>query len=108
MPPRACSEGSTDRSGTAEPAGPQRTSAFDGADVAERRHRVVRNQLSFGCGYVACAEGFDAVAAVLDAASVRFRQVLGEARGRHARTAVPVTRLPLGAAVERVLSFATT
>ena len=57
-------------------------------------------------GAVACADDFDAVSAVLDAASERFVEVLGRERGAHARAAVPVARLPADALVELVVSFA--
>lgn len=50
-------------------------------------------------GYVACAPGFTGQPAVLDGASRLFGEVFGE-RGRHARSAVGVAALPLGAPVE--------
>jgi enamine deaminase RidA (YjgF/YER057c/UK114 family) len=50
-------------------------------------------------GYVRSAPGFDAQPAVLNGASELMVAVLGE-RGRHTRTAVGTTELPLGAAVE--------
>ena len=57
-------------------------------------------------GFVACTDDFDALPAVLDAASARFVEVLGRERGTHARAAVPVARLPADALVELVVSFA--
>lgn len=56
-------------------------------------------------GYVASADGFLRQPAVLDGASEAFRRVLGE-RGRHARAAVAVPRLPFDAPVELVVTFA--
>lgn len=50
-------------------------------------------------GYVACVPGYDRVAQVVDGASQLLVEVLGEA-GRHTRTAIGVTALPRGAAVE--------
>lgn len=50
-------------------------------------------------GYVACGEGFQGHPAVLNGASELFQAVFGEA-GRHARAAVGVASLPLGAPVE--------
>ena len=50
-------------------------------------------------GYVRCAPGFDQQPAVLNGASDLFLQLMGEG-GRHARSAVGVSELPLGAAVE--------
>ena len=50
-------------------------------------------------GYVASAEGFDMQAKVVNGASEFFYQVFGE-NGRHARAAVGVYELPLGAPVE--------
>ncbi|AYF71004.1 RidA family protein [Pseudomonas aeruginosa] len=51
-------------------------------------------------GYVASAAGFVQQPAVIDAASEYFDEVLGGARGGHARAAVGVAELPRGAAVE--------
>ncbi|GAA3891539.1 RidA family protein [Saccharothrix violaceirubra] len=50
-------------------------------------------------GYVAVAEGFTAVPAVLNGASEFLGEVFGDA-GRHARSAVGVSELPLGSPVE--------
>ncbi|MEV8509497.1 RidA family protein [Actinoplanes sp. NPDC051475] len=50
-------------------------------------------------GFVAAAEGFTALPAVVNGASELFGDVLGE-QGRHARSAVGVAELPLGAPVE--------
>lgn len=50
-------------------------------------------------GYVAAGDGFNDVPAVVDAASQLILDVLGD-RGRHARLALGVASLPLGACVE--------
>ena len=50
-------------------------------------------------GFVASAEGFTGQPAVVNGASNLFGDVLGE-MGRHARSAVGVSELPLGAPVE--------
>jgi enamine deaminase RidA (YjgF/YER057c/UK114 family) len=50
-------------------------------------------------GFVASAEGFTGQPAVINGASGLFGEVFGEA-GRHARSAVGVAELPLGAPVE--------
>ncbi|HEY9723292.1 MAG TPA: RidA family protein [Oscillatoriaceae cyanobacterium] len=50
-------------------------------------------------GFVACAEGFTDQPKVINGASDLMVEVFGEA-GRHARAAVGVNELPLGAAVE--------
>jgi len=50
-------------------------------------------------GFVASADGFTGQPAVVNGASELFGEVLGEL-GRHARSAVGVTELPLGAPVE--------
>ena len=50
-------------------------------------------------GFVASAEGFTGQPAVVNGASQLFGDVLGEL-GRHARSAVGVSELPLGAPVE--------
>lgn len=50
-------------------------------------------------GYVRSAPDFDAQPAVIDGASDLFVELFGDA-GRHARSAVGVSQLPLGAAVE--------
>ncbi|WP_067509209.1 RidA family protein [Actinoplanes sp. TFC3] len=50
-------------------------------------------------GFVASASGFTGQPAVINGASQLFGDVLGE-QGRHARSAVGVAELPLGAPVE--------
>lgn len=60
----------------------------------DRVTRIVRV-----AGFVASAEGFTAQPKVVNGASELLHQVLGE-RGVHARLAVGVAELPLGAAVE--------
>jgi enamine deaminase RidA (YjgF/YER057c/UK114 family) len=50
-------------------------------------------------GYVRSAPGYEGQPAVINGASELFVDVLGEP-GRHARSAVGVSELPLGAAVE--------
>lgn len=50
-------------------------------------------------GYVAAGEGFSNAPAVVDAASQQILDVLGD-RGQHARLALGVASLPLGACVE--------
>ncbi|MCZ6495310.1 MAG: RidA family protein, partial [Alphaproteobacteria bacterium] len=50
-------------------------------------------------GFVASAEDFTAQPQVIDGASDLMVEVFGEA-GRHARAAIGVNVLPLGAAVE--------
>lgn len=50
-------------------------------------------------GFVCSAEGFTDQAKVVNGASELFNEVLGES-GRHARMAIGVNELPLGAAVE--------
>lgn len=50
-------------------------------------------------GFVASADGFTGQPGVVDGASDLFVEVFGDA-GRHARSAVGVTELPLGAPVE--------
>jgi enamine deaminase RidA (YjgF/YER057c/UK114 family) len=50
-------------------------------------------------GFVASAEGFTGQPGVINGASDLFFEVFGEA-GRHARSAVGVAELPLGAPVE--------
>lgn len=56
-------------------------------------------------GYVASADAFQGQPGVLDGASETFRRLLGE-RGRHARAAIPVPRLPMNAPIELVATFA--
>jgi len=60
----------------------------------DRVRRVVRVAV-----YVASAEGFTGQPQVANGASELFTEVFGEA-GKHARAAVGVAELPLGAAVE--------
>ena len=62
-----------------------------GLDQVARVVRVV--------GYVASAEGFSGQPRVVNGASELLGKVFGEA-GRHARSAVGVAELPLGAPVE--------
>jgi enamine deaminase RidA (YjgF/YER057c/UK114 family) len=50
-------------------------------------------------GYVASAEGFTGQPRVINGASELLGRIFGEA-GRHARSAVGVAELPLGAPVE--------
>ncbi len=50
-------------------------------------------------GFVACAPGFEAQPAVVDGASQLLSEVFGPA-GRHSRSAVGVSALPRGGAVE--------
>ncbi len=50
-------------------------------------------------GFVASAEGFTGQPGVINGASELFGEVFGEA-GRHARSAIGVAELPLGAPVE--------
>jgi enamine deaminase RidA (YjgF/YER057c/UK114 family) len=56
-------------------------------------------------GYVASANGFLDVPSVLDGASNFFLAALGE-QGRHARSALSVSHLPMNAPLELVVSFA--
>jgi enamine deaminase RidA (YjgF/YER057c/UK114 family) len=55
-------------------------------------------------GFVAAAEGFTAIPGVVNGASELLGAVFGEA-GRHARSAVGVAELPLGAPVEVEVIF---
>ncbi|ONI78933.1 LysR family transcriptional regulator [Actinosynnema sp. ALI-1.44] len=55
-------------------------------------------------GFVAAAEGFTAIPAVINGASELFGEVFGDA-GRHARAAVGVAELPLGSPVEVEVIF---
>jgi enamine deaminase RidA (YjgF/YER057c/UK114 family) len=50
-------------------------------------------------GYVACAPGFQEQPAVIDGASAVLYEIFGDA-GRHTRSAVGVSALPRGGAVE--------
>lgn len=70
----------------------QMSAALDG-DL-ERVVRVVK----LG-GFVQAAEGFEAIPAVINGCSDLMVEVFGD-KGRHARSAVGVYRLPLGFAVE--------
>ncbi|QUQ69736.1 RidA family protein [Kutzneria sp. CA-103260] len=65
--------------------------ALIGLDSVTRIVKVV--------GFVASAEGFTGQPAVVNGASELFGEVFGEA-GQHARSAVGVAELPLGAPVE--------
>lgn len=65
--------------------------ALVGLDAVQRVVKVV--------GFVASAPGFSDQPAVLNGASELFGEVFGEA-GAHARSAVGVAELPLGAPVE--------
>jgi enamine deaminase RidA (YjgF/YER057c/UK114 family) len=67
-----------------------------GVDAVTRVVKVV--------GYVAAAEGFTAIPAVVNGASELFGEVFGDA-GKHARSAVGVAELPLGAPVEIEVVF---
>jgi enamine deaminase RidA (YjgF/YER057c/UK114 family) len=51
-------------------------------------------------GFVNSAPGFTEQSAVINGASDLFVEVLGPERGAHARSAIGVAQLPLGAAVE--------
>jgi enamine deaminase RidA (YjgF/YER057c/UK114 family) len=51
-------------------------------------------------GMVASAEGFDQQPAVINGASDLLVQAFGEARGKHARSAVGLAELPFGIPVE--------
>jgi len=62
-----------------------------GLDKVERVVKVV--------GFVASAEGFTGQPGVINGVSDLFAEVFGES-GRHARSAVGVAELPLGAPVE--------
>ncbi len=55
-------------------------------------------------GFVAAADGFTAIPAVVNGASELLGAVFGEA-GKHARSAVGVAELPLGAPVEVEVIF---
>ncbi len=68
--------------------------AIDALVGIDRVARVVKV-----VGFVAAAEGFTAVPGVINGASELLGSVFGEA-GRHARSAVGVFELPLGAPVE--------
>lgn len=65
--------------------------ALVGIDAVARIVKVV--------GYVASADGFTDQPAVVNGASEMLGEIFGEA-GRHARSAVGVAELPLGAPVE--------
>ena len=51
-------------------------------------------------GFIACSDDFTQQPQVLNAASTLMIDIFGETKGLHARAAVGVTSLPLGAAVE--------
>jgi enamine deaminase RidA (YjgF/YER057c/UK114 family) len=55
-------------------------------------------------GFINCAAGFNALAAVMNGASDLMVAVLGE-NGRHARSTIGVAELPLDAAVEVEATF---
>lgn len=82
-------------------AGAARISALNAlaaiADVLGDLDRV--QQVVKVTGFVASAAGFTAQPAVINGASDLLGEVFGEA-GRHARSAVGVAQLPLGAPVE--------
>jgi enamine deaminase RidA (YjgF/YER057c/UK114 family) len=67
--------------------------ALGGTDEALEKVRIVRVG-----GFVASAPGFTAQPRVINGASDLLVEILGDA-GRHARAAVGVAELPLGAAV---------
>ena len=67
------------------------TEAVGGIEQIERLLRVT--------GYIASAPGFTAQSQVMNSASERLVELLGEA-GRHARTSIGVAELPRGAPVE--------
>ncbi len=50
-------------------------------------------------GWVASAEGFNGQPQIVDGASMLLEEIFGEA-GKHARAAIGVAKLPLGASVE--------
>ena len=58
-------------------------------------------------GFVACAQGFDHQPAVIDGASQLLHEVFGE-DGRHTRSAIGVSALPRGGAVEIEVTVALT
>jgi len=74
--------------------------AADAAGGLDNIVRVIRVT-----GFVASAPGFTAQPAVINGASALLGEVFGDA-GRHARSAVGVTALPLGAPVEIELTVA--
>ncbi len=83
-----------DAKGHARQAGLNLLAAVDaavGLDAVERVVKVV--------GFVASAEGFTGQPGVINGVSDLLAEVFGEA-GRHARSAVGVAELPLGAPVE--------
>ncbi|MSO26420.1 MAG: RidA family protein [Candidatus Nanopelagicaceae bacterium] len=51
-------------------------------------------------GFVNCAPGFVAIPGVVNGASELLIKIFGDVNGKHARTAVGVTELPLNAPVE--------
>lgn len=72
---------------------------FVGVDSIERIVKVV--------GFVSSAAGFNAQPSVINGASELFGEIFGDA-GQHARSAVGVAELPLGAPVEVELIVETT
>ena len=77
----------------------QAVSLIQGAIGIERLERVVRLT-----GYVQSAGDFYAQSGVVDGASELLMEIFGE-QGRHARSAVGVSSLPLNAAVELELTL---
>ena len=73
--------------------------AVDALVGLERVSKVVKVT-----GFVAAADGFTAIPSVVNGASDLLGAVFGEA-GRHARSAVGVAELPLGAPVEVEVIF---
>ena len=73
--------------------------AVDGLVGLEAVARVIKVT-----GFVAAADGFTGIPTVINGASELFGAVFGEA-GRHARSAVGVAELPLGAPVEVEVIF---
>ncbi len=83
-----------DAKGYARQAALNVLAAVDAAVGLDRVERIVKV-----VGFVASAEGFTGQPGVVNGASDLFAEVFGEA-GRHARSAVGVAELPLGAPVE--------
>ena len=83
-----------DAKGYARQAALNVLAAVDAAVGLDRVERIVKV-----VGFVASAEGFTGQPGVVNGASDLFAEVFGE-DGRHARSAVGVAELPLGAPVE--------
>jgi len=83
-----------DAKGYARQAGLNVLAAVDAAVGLDNVERVVKV-----VGFVASAEGFTGQPGVINGVSDLLAEVFGEA-GRHARSAVGVAELPLGAPVE--------